>query len=53
MSFSRYYDELLKKGFIREDTDDKGRKFIFISEKGIKYLEKYRLFIEILDEFDL
>lgn len=50
--FKEYYSELLKKGFVRE-TNYKGNKIISLSEKGFKFLEKYKTIINFIDEFEL
>ncbi|MBN2368086.1 winged helix DNA-binding protein, partial [Candidatus Woesearchaeota archaeon] len=52
-SFSEYYSELLEKGFIREERDQKGRKYISLTDKGFKYLEKYSYILEFIEEFEL
>ncbi len=52
-SFAEYYTELLAKGFIKEITDKKGRKFITLSDKGFTFLEKYRLILGLIEEFEL
>ncbi len=52
-SFSEYYNELLEKGFIKELTDKNGRKFITLTDKGFKYLEKYKLILGFIEEFEL
>jgi predicted transcriptional regulator len=51
--FSEYYDDLAAKGFVKEITDNKGRKYITLSDKGFKYLEKYNLILGFIDEFEL
>jgi predicted transcriptional regulator len=51
--FAEYHDELLKKGFVKEMTDNKGRKYITLSDKGFNYLDKYRLILGFIDEFEL
>lgn len=51
--FSEYYDELLQKGFIREEEDKKGKKYISLTDKGFKYIEKYSYIIAFMDEFEL
>lgn len=40
-SFSEYLNELLEKGFVKEITDEKGKKFLTLTDKGFRYLEKY------------
>ncbi len=52
-SFSEYYRELLEKGFLREEFDRKGRKFISLTDKGFKFLEKYGQIKGFIKEFDL
>ena len=52
-SFSEYYTELTSKGFIKEIIDSKGKKYITLTDKGFKYLEKYRLILGFIDEFEL
>ncbi len=52
-SFSEYISELLDKGFIKEIIDEKGRKFFTLTDKGFEYLEKYKLIIGFIDEFEL
>lgn len=50
--FKEYYLELLEKGFIEEGRG-KGGKFVSLTEKGFKFLEKYRAIINFIDEFEL
>jgi len=52
-SFSEYFNELMEKGFIKEITDENGKKFITLTDKGFKYLEKYKLISGFIDEFEL
>lgn len=52
-SFSEYFNELQEKGFIKEITDDNERKFITLTDKGFKYLEKYKLISGFIEEFEL
>jgi len=52
-SFSEYLSELLEKGFIKEIIDEKGRRFFTLTDKGFEYLEKYKLIIGFIDEFEL
>lgn len=51
--FEEYYRELLQKGFIREEYDKKGRKFITLTDKGFAFLQKYRIIMGFIEEFDL
>ena len=52
-SFSEYFNELMEKGFIKEITDENGKKFITLTDKGFKYLEKYKLISGFIEEFEL
>jgi len=52
-SFSEYYSELLQKGLIQELIDKKERKYISLTDKGFKYLEKYQIITGFINEFEL
>jgi len=52
-SFNEYLSELIGKGFIREIYDKKGRRYLSLTDKGFRYLEKYKKIIEFIDEFGL
>jgi predicted transcriptional regulator len=52
-SFSDYYKELQSKEFVKEITDKKGRRYITLTDRGFKYLEKYSLILGFIDEFEL
>jgi len=49
--FKEYYLELIKKEFIKESTGE--NKYVILTEKGQKYLEKYKTIIMFIDEFEL
>jgi predicted transcriptional regulator len=49
--FREYFDDLLKKGFIKEISEKE--KYISLTEKGYKFLEKYKTIISFIDEFEL
>lgn len=51
-SFYEYYNELLNKEFIIEIKNNKS-KTIKITDKGKKFLEKYKTIIAFIDEFEL
>jgi predicted transcriptional regulator len=51
-SFSEYYSELVAKGFIREISERDGQ-YVTLTDKGYKYLEKYRLILGLIKEFEL
>ena len=50
--FKEYFNELLDKKFIKE-FNHTGEKFISLTEKGFKFLEKYKTIINFIDEFEL
>lgn len=52
-SFSEYYEELLSKGLVKEITDNKGKKYITLTDKGFTYLEKYKMILCFISEFEL
>jgi len=52
-SFSEYYKELKQKGLIREVQNHKGKKFITLTDKGFKFLEKYKTILGFIEEFEL
>jgi predicted transcriptional regulator len=52
-SFSEYFKELQEKEFIKEISDKKGKKYITLTDKGFKFLEKYDLILGFIREFEL
>ncbi|MDD5086953.1 MAG: winged helix-turn-helix domain-containing protein [Candidatus Nanoarchaeia archaeon] len=52
-SFNEYFQELLKKEFIKEIYDKNKKKYITLSDKGFHYLEKYKTILGFIDDFDL
>lgn len=50
--FKEYFEELLKNSFVKE-VYIKNNKYISLTEKGNRFLEKYKNIIEFLDEFEL
>jgi predicted transcriptional regulator len=51
--FADYYRELLAKDFIKEIIDRDGRKYITLTDKGFKFIEKYKLISGFIQEFEL
>jgi predicted transcriptional regulator len=51
--FAEYYSELISKGFVKEIADHKGKKYITLTDKGFRYLAKYKLILGFIDEFEL
>ena len=52
-SFTEYLNELLEKDLIKEITDENERKFLSLTDKGFKYLDKYKLILGFIEEFEL
>lgn len=51
--FKEYYTELLERKLIKEIINESQDKFIILTEKGFKFLERYKAIISFIDEFDL
>lgn len=51
--FKEYYIDLLERELIREIIDKKGDKYVVLTERGFRFLEKYRAIIDFIDEFEL
>ncbi len=52
-SFFQYYDDLLQKELIREIIDSERNKYITLTDKGFRYLEKYTFILGFIREFEL
>ncbi|MCA9478453.1 MAG: winged helix DNA-binding protein [Nanoarchaeota archaeon] len=52
-SFLEYFDELIAKGFIREQEDNKRNKFITLTDKGYRYISKFKQLAGFINEFGL
>jgi len=52
-NFSKYMEELKEKGFVEEKEGKKGRKEIVLTRRGSDYLQKYKVIVGIIDEFNL
>ena len=52
-SFIEYFEEMKTKEFVKEIKDNKGKKYITLTDKGFKYLEKYKTILGFIDEFEL
>lgn len=51
--FTEYISELLEKQFIQEKVDKKGKRVYSLTERGSRYLEKYALIKNFIEDFDL
>lgn len=52
-SFNEYFEDLKQKDFVKEILDKKNKKYITLTDKGFRYLEKYQSIIKFIDEFEL
>lgn len=50
--FKEYFSELVEKGFIKEISNGE-EKFISLTDRGFRFLEKYKTIVDFIDEFDL
>ena len=50
--FKEYYSELIEKGLINK-TNQNNKKSISLTNKGYKFLEKYKTIVMFIDEFEL
>ena len=51
--FSEYLKELLEKELVRETYDKNKRRHLTLTDDGFKYIEKYKIITEFIDEFNL
>ena len=52
-SYAEYYKDLQAKDFVKEVLDKKNKKFITLTDKGFRYLEKYKTILGFINEFEL
>ncbi|MFH1511487.1 MAG: winged helix-turn-helix domain-containing protein [Candidatus Woesearchaeota archaeon] len=52
-SYSEYYAEMLEKQFIKEIEDKNRRKYVTLTDKGFRYLNKYRMILGFINDFEL
>jgi predicted transcriptional regulator len=48
--FKEYFMEMKKKGFVEVGVED---KMVLITERGRRFLEKYKTIVNFVDEFGL
>jgi len=51
--FQNYLAELIEKGLIQEIPNKNGETFISLTEKGFKFLERYKVIVDFIEEFEL
>lgn len=50
--FSEYQKEIIEKSFMKEITDG-NNKYLVLTEKGFRFIEKYKTIIDFIEEFKL
>jgi predicted transcriptional regulator len=50
--FKEYYTDLIEKELVKEIFDEKD-KYICLTDKGFKLLEKYKAIVDFIEEFEL
>jgi predicted transcriptional regulator len=50
--FKEYYTDLTEKELIKE-VMDKEDKYVSLTDKGFKLLEKYKAIVDFIEEFEL
>lgn len=53
LRFKEYYNELVAGDFVKEISNDKDERLIALTDKGYKFLDKYKLIVNFIEEFDL
>jgi len=51
--FKEYYSELINRKLIKEIIDNKQDKFIVLTDNGFRFLERYKIILDFIDEFEL
>lgn len=52
-SFKDYFFELIEKEFIKEIINKNKEKSISLTDRGFRFLEKYKAIVTFIDEFEL
>ncbi len=53
LRFKEYYNELLQRGLVKEIIHEQKDKYIILTEKGFRFLERYQAIVDFIDEFEL
>jgi predicted transcriptional regulator len=51
--FKEYYSELVNRKLVKEIIDVNQDKFIILTDKGFRFLERYKTILDFIDEFEL
>jgi predicted transcriptional regulator len=52
-SFSNYYERLVERGFLEEQTDGEEGRLILLTQKGSNYIREYGTVLRFIREFEL
>lgn len=51
--FKEYVNELISKGFIKLDIDEKDKKTFSLTKKGFEFLQEYKVIENFIENFGL
>ena len=51
--FKTYINELISKGFVKVELEDKDKKIFLMTNKGKEFLEKYKIIENFVENFGL
>ena len=51
LRFKEYYSELINKEFLKENLGQE--RYVILTEKGRRFIEKYQTIINFIEEFEL
>ena len=51
--FKEYYTELMERELIKEVINEKQDKFIILTDRGFRFLERYKAIVDFIEEFEL
>jgi predicted transcriptional regulator len=51
--FKEYINELIRKGFIKLDIDEKEKKTFSMTRKGMEFLQEYKVIENFVENFGL
>lgn len=51
--FTEYMKGLKERQLVQEHQDKKGRKHISLTDQGFNYLEKYKMILGFIEDFNL
>lgn len=51
--FKEYFGEMKKRGLLREGLGRRDERLVILTERGFKFLEKYKTIVNFIEEFEL